>query len=108
MCLDLLLPIQLPFGFFKEVRVRAQLSETLGGEYIIKAATKGEILIPPTLHKGGDNPVLCLINLSDPHVELERGKGPRRFLLRINVSLGLLGMGRQYTHSSTFPFLLYS
>ena len=56
------------------MRVRAQLSETLRGEYIIKAATKGEILIPPTLHKGGDNPVLCLINLSDPHVELEKGE----------------------------------
>ena len=49
-------------------RVGAQLSETLGGEYIVKAATKGEILIPRTSHKGGDNPVLCLINLSDHHV----------------------------------------
>jgi predicted aspartyl protease len=35
------------------MRVEAQLSETLGGEYIVKAATKGEILIPRTLHKGG-------------------------------------------------------
>jgi hypothetical protein len=58
------------------MRVEAQLSETLGGEYIVKAATKGEILIPRTLHKGGgDNPVLCLINLSDHHVELEKGEG---------------------------------
>jgi hypothetical protein len=56
------------------MRVGAQLSETLGGEYIVKAATKGEILIPRTLHKGGDNPVLCLINLSDHHVELEKGE----------------------------------
>ena len=57
------------------MRVEAQLSETLGGEYIVKAATKGEILIPRTLHKGGgDNPVLCLINLSDHHVELEKGE----------------------------------
>ena len=43
------------------MRVGAQLSETLGGEYIVKAATKGEILIPRTLHKGGDNPVRCFI-----------------------------------------------
>jgi hypothetical protein len=50
------------------MRVGAQLSESLAGEYIVKAATKGEILIPRTLHKGGDNPVLCLINLSDHHV----------------------------------------
>jgi hypothetical protein len=35
-------------------------------------------------------------------------EGPRRSLLRIDVSLGLLGMGRQYTHSSAFPFLLCS
>ena len=54
--------------------VRAQLSESLRGEYIVKAATKGDILIPRTLHKGGDNPVLCLINLSDQHVELEKGE----------------------------------
>jgi hypothetical protein len=44
------------------------------GEYIVKATTKGEILIPRTLHKGGDNPVLCLINLSDHYVELEKGE----------------------------------
>ena len=55
-------------------RVGAQLSESLGGEYIVKAATKGEILIPRTLHKGGDNPVLYLINLSDHHLELEKGE----------------------------------
>jgi hypothetical protein len=54
--------------------VRTQLSESLRGEYIVKAATKGDILIPRTLHKGGDNPVLCLINLSDQHVELEKGE----------------------------------
>jgi hypothetical protein len=35
------------------MRVGAQLSESLAGEYIVKAATKGEILIPRTLHKGG-------------------------------------------------------
>jgi hypothetical protein len=52
------------------MRVGAQLSETLGGEYIVKAATKGEILIPRTLHKVGNNPVLCLINLSDHHIEM--------------------------------------
>ena len=56
------------------MRVGAQLSESLGGEYIVKAATNGEILIPRTLHKGGDNPVFCLINLSDHHVELEKGE----------------------------------
>ena len=55
------------------MRVGAQLSETLGGNYIVKAATRGEILIPRTLHKGGNNPVLCLMNLSDHHVELEKG-----------------------------------
>ena len=54
------------------MRVGAQLSESTAGEYIVKAATKGEILIPQTLHKGGDNPVLCLINLSDRYVELEK------------------------------------
>jgi hypothetical protein len=32
--------------------------------------------------------------------------GPRKFLLRIDVSLGLLRKGRQYTHPSAFPFLL--
>ena len=52
----------------------AQLSETLGGEYIVKAATRGKILKPRTLHKGGNNSVLCLINLSDHHVELEKGE----------------------------------
>jgi hypothetical protein len=40
----------------------------------VKAATKGEVLIPRILHKGSDNPVLCLINLSDHHVELEKGE----------------------------------
>ena len=40
------------------MRVGAQLSESMTGEYIVKAATKGEILLPRTLHKGGDNPVL--------------------------------------------------
>jgi hypothetical protein len=38
------------------VRVGAQLSESMAsmaGECIVKAATKGEILIPRTLHKGG-------------------------------------------------------
>ena len=54
------------------MRMGAQLSEYMAGEYIVKAATKGEILIPQTLHKGGDNPVLCLINLSDHYVELEK------------------------------------
>ena len=39
----------------------------------MKAATRGEILIPRTLHKGGNNPVFCLMNLSDHHVELEKG-----------------------------------
>ena len=50
------------------MRVGAQLSATLGGGYIVKATTKGEILTPRTLHKGDDNLVLCLINLSDHHV----------------------------------------
>ena len=50
------------------MRVGAQLSVTPGGEYIVKTVTKSEILIPRTLHQGGDNPVLCLINLSDHHV----------------------------------------
>jgi hypothetical protein len=40
----------------------------------VKAATRGEILIPRTLHKGGNNSVLCLINLSDHHAELEKGQ----------------------------------
>jgi hypothetical protein len=56
------------------MRVGAQLSESMAGEYIVKAATKGEILIPRTLHNGGDNPVLCLINLSDHYVEVEKGE----------------------------------
>ena len=34
------------------MRVGAQLSDSMAGEYIVKAATKGEILIPRTLHKG--------------------------------------------------------
>jgi hypothetical protein len=56
------------------MRVGAQLTESMAGEYIVKATTKGEILIPRTLHKWGDNPVLCLINLSDHYVELEKGE----------------------------------
>ena len=55
------------------MRVGAQLSESMAGEYIVKAATKGELLIPRTLHNGGDNPVLCLINISDHYVEVEKG-----------------------------------
>ena len=46
----------------------------MAGEYIVKAATKGELLIPRTLHNGGDNPVLCLINISDHYVEVEKGE----------------------------------
>jgi hypothetical protein len=46
----------------------------MAGEYIVKAATKGEILIPRTLHNGVDNPVLCLINLSDHYVEVGKGE----------------------------------
>jgi hypothetical protein len=34
------------------MRVGAQLAESMAGEYIVKATTKGEILIPRTLHKG--------------------------------------------------------
>ena len=56
------------------MRVGAQLSESMAGEYIVKAATKGELLIPRTLHNGGDNPVLCLINISDHYVEVEKGE----------------------------------
>jgi hypothetical protein len=56
------------------MRVGAQLSESMAGEYIVKAATKGELLIPRTLHNGGDNPVLCLINISDHDVEVEKGE----------------------------------
>jgi len=55
------------------MRVGTELSESLGGDYIVRAATRGDILIPRTLHKGGNNPVLCLINISDHHVELEKG-----------------------------------
>ena len=55
------------------MRVGAQLSESMAGEYIVKAATKGELLIPRTLHNGGDNPVLCLINLSDHYRSREGG-----------------------------------
>jgi hypothetical protein len=57
------------------MRVGAQLSEFMAGEYIVKATTKGELLIPRTLHNGGDNPVLCLINIYPPLL------GPRKFLL---------------------------
>ena len=63
------------------MRVGAQLSESMAGEYIVKAATKGELLIPWTLHNGGDNPVLCLINISDHYVEVclcRRGVFERR------------------------------
>ena len=56
------------------MRVGAQLSESMTGEYIVKAATKSEILIPRTLHNGGDNPVLCLINLSDHYLEVGKGE----------------------------------
>jgi len=55
------------------MRVGAQLYESLERDYIVRAATKGEILKLRILHKGGNNPVLCLINLSDHHVELEKG-----------------------------------
>jgi hypothetical protein len=41
---------------------------------IVKAATTGELLIPRTLHHGDDNPVLCLINISDHYVEVEKGE----------------------------------
>ena len=34
------------------MRVGAQLAESMAGEYIVKATTKGEILIPRTFHKG--------------------------------------------------------
>ena len=56
------------------MRVGAQLSESMAGKYIVKADTKGEILIPRTLHNGGDNPVLCLINLSDHYIEVGKGE----------------------------------
>ena len=56
------------------MRVGTQLSESMAGVYIVKAATKGELLIPRTLHNGGDNPVLCLINISDHYVEVEKGE----------------------------------
>jgi hypothetical protein len=56
------------------MRVGALLSESMAGQYIVKAATKGEILIPRTLHNGGDNPVLCLINLSDHYVKVGKGE----------------------------------
>ena len=56
------------------MRVGAQLSESMAEEYIVKAATKGELLIPRKLQNGGDNPVLCLINISDHYVEVEKGE----------------------------------
>jgi hypothetical protein len=61
--------------------VGAQLSESMAGEYIVKAATKGELLIPRTLHNVGNNPVLCLINISDHYVEVEKGEVSRLFLI---------------------------
>ena len=42
------------------MRVEAQLSETLGGEYIVMAATKGEILIPRHFIKGGGT-IRCFV-----------------------------------------------
>ena len=50
------------------MRMGTQLSESLEGDYIVRAITRGEILIPRTLHKGGNNLVLCLINLSEHNV----------------------------------------
>ena len=46
----------------------------MAGECIVKAATKGELVIPRTLHNGGDNPVHCLINISNHYVEVEKGE----------------------------------
>jgi hypothetical protein len=43
------------------MRVGAQLSESMAGECIVKAATKGEILIPRTLHKGGGVIIQCFV-----------------------------------------------
>jgi hypothetical protein len=43
------------------MRVGAQLSATLGGEYIVKATTKGEILIPRTLHCIKGTTIWCFV-----------------------------------------------
>jgi len=55
------------------VRMKGQLEERLGRDYIIEAQAKGDLLIPRTLRGVEQDPILCLINLSDRHIRVERG-----------------------------------
>ncbi|CAC5377275.1 unnamed protein product [Mytilus coruscus] len=54
-------------------RVMGVLAEPMGREYIIEAKAEGNLLIPRTLHEMGQNPVLCLINLSDSPLAITKG-----------------------------------
>ncbi|XP_060553282.1 uncharacterized protein LOC132714411 [Ruditapes philippinarum] len=42
--------------------------------YCLESMDNGELLIARTLHEGGTNPVVCLINLNDFHLKLKAGQ----------------------------------
>ncbi|CAC5408722.1 unnamed protein product [Mytilus coruscus] len=54
-------------------RVIGVLAEPMGREYIIEARAEGNPLIPRTLHEMGQDPMLCLINLSDSSLAITKG-----------------------------------
>ncbi|CAC5411456.1 unnamed protein product [Mytilus coruscus] len=42
--------------------------------YIVEAGIHSGLLVPRTLHAGGSQPVVCLINTSDKHVHVRQGE----------------------------------
>ena len=54
-------------------RVMGVLAKPMGREYIIEAKAEGCLLIPRTLHDVGQDPVLCLINLTDSPLVISKG-----------------------------------
>lgn len=55
------------------VMMKGQLGERLGRDYIIEAQPKGDLLIPRTLRGVKQDLIMCLVNLSDRHIGVERG-----------------------------------
>ena len=55
------------------VRMKGQLEERLGRDYIIEAQSKGDLLVPRSLRGVEQDPIMCLINLSDRYIMVERG-----------------------------------
>ncbi|MCU7901934.1 MAG: reverse transcriptase family protein [Candidatus Thiodiazotropha sp. (ex Lucinoma aequizonata)] len=55
------------------MRVRCSLDSGLG-DYMVQQEEPLKVMIPHTVHKGGDCPLVCMVNSTDHYITLKRGK----------------------------------